>query len=93
MYEYKVEPINNGVSSFDIAAKSAGDKIAGEIEEIIEAHISQGWELHAQYNIAVKHNKGCLSLLGFLGSSDQKQIPVLVFKRQTSATLSSRGRQ
>ena len=80
-YEYKVDYFNSNVTAFEVEKKTAGAKVAQQVEQKINQYMSQGFELYQQFNTLVEVKQGCLA--GLMGKrTDYITITTTVFRKE-----------
>jgi hypothetical protein len=59
-YEYRVTNFDAEVTRSELASRKTGEKIAAQLEILLQEHAREGWELQGQYQFSVKVNDdGC----------------------------------
>ena len=85
-YEYKVVNFEEECKAGDVRNKTAGKKIASQLELIMQQHSREGWELQGQYRFNVDVKPACfdfiLKLFGQSTVDGDYRIEQLVFRKQ-----------
>lgn len=82
-YEYKADYFKAKVTAKDVQRGFAGEKVAKQVEELVNSYNSNGFELYQQFDTQVTVNPGCLgALLG--GKASQLTITTTIFRKPLS---------